>query len=129
MEPLIDPSPNLEPAQIPHHKSRKRIHLEVKESLKKVSTEVRQKIVGAVSVLSSSLQRRDSDVKETPGQVKQILFRPLIPFQPVAHSNRNSFLNQFHCSFSKLPRFRSLLLRPRTRLWPKRNLWPFLVGP
>ncbi|XP_028967403.1 phospholipase DDHD2 [Galendromus occidentalis] len=68
MEPLIDPSPNLEPAQIPHHKGRKRIHLEVKESLKKVSTEVRQKIVGAVSVLSSSLQRRDSDVKETPGQ-------------------------------------------------------------
>ncbi|XP_022665117.1 phospholipase DDHD2-like isoform X4 [Varroa destructor] len=60
MEPLIDPSVTLEPAQIPHHKGRKRMHLEVKESLKKVSTEVKQKFVDAVSALSSSLHRRDS---------------------------------------------------------------------
>lgn len=73
MEPLIDPSVKLEPAQIPHHKGRKRMHLEVKESIKKVSTEVKQKLVDAVSALSSTLQRRDSvnsdQVNATKAQV------------------------------------------------------------
>lgn len=70
MEPLIDPSVKLEPAQIPHHKGRKRMHLEVKDSIKKVSTEVKQKLVDAVSALSSTLQRRDSVNAEQPNLAK-----------------------------------------------------------
>lgn len=70
MEPLIDPLVTLEPAQIPHHKGRKRMHLEVKESIKKVSTEVKQKLVDAVSALSNTLQRRDSANSDQANSVK-----------------------------------------------------------
>ncbi|KAG1670493.1 SEC23-interacting protein [Nymphon striatum] len=48
MEPLIDRKFNLEPVLIPHHKGRKRLHLELKESLTKVGTDIKQKVVESI---------------------------------------------------------------------------------
>ncbi|XP_069995666.1 phospholipase DDHD2 isoform X3 [Penaeus vannamei] len=49
LETLIDPSlTDLRPVLIPHHKGRKRMHLELKETIERVGTEVKQKIVDSI---------------------------------------------------------------------------------
>ncbi|XP_047493920.1 phospholipase DDHD2-like isoform X2 [Penaeus chinensis] len=49
LETLVDPSLiDLRPVLIPHHKGRKRMHLELKETIERVGTEVKQKIVDSI---------------------------------------------------------------------------------
>ncbi|XP_068228362.1 phospholipase DDHD2-like isoform X2 [Palaemon carinicauda] len=49
LETLLDPSlTNLRPVLIPHHKGRKRMHLELKETIERVGTEFKQKIVDSI---------------------------------------------------------------------------------
>jgi hypothetical protein len=54
LEPLINKSTVLKPVLIPHHKGRKRFHLELRESLTKVE-DLRQKMYGQLKNAWSSL--------------------------------------------------------------------------
>ncbi|GAB6025018.1 hypothetical protein CHUAL_010128 [Chamberlinius hualienensis] len=46
IEPLINPKNlNIKPVMIPHHKGRKRMHLEIKESLSRVGADLKQKLM------------------------------------------------------------------------------------
>ncbi|CAL4063463.1 unnamed protein product, partial [Meganyctiphanes norvegica] len=49
LETLIDPSLNdLRPVLIPHHKGRKRMHLELKEQIERVGSDLKQKVVESI---------------------------------------------------------------------------------
>ncbi|XP_050727907.1 phospholipase DDHD2-like isoform X1 [Eriocheir sinensis] len=49
LETLIDPTlTNVRPVLIPHHKGRKRMHLELKETIERVGSEFKQKIVDSI---------------------------------------------------------------------------------
>ncbi|XP_045607701.2 SEC23-interacting protein isoform X2 [Procambarus clarkii] len=49
LETLIDPSLiEVRPVLVPHHKGRKRMHLELKETIERVGTEFKQKIVDSI---------------------------------------------------------------------------------
>ncbi|KAK4872058.1 hypothetical protein RN001_016182 [Aquatica leii] len=49
MESLINPDlANLKPVLIPHHKGRKRMHLELKETMYRVSSDLKQKVVDSM---------------------------------------------------------------------------------
>ncbi|XP_071549262.1 uncharacterized protein [Panulirus ornatus] len=49
LETLIDPNlTSVRPVLIPHHKGRKRMHLELKETIERVGTEFKQKIVDSI---------------------------------------------------------------------------------
>ncbi|KAG0415097.1 hypothetical protein HPB47_007736, partial [Ixodes persulcatus] len=45
MERLIDPELSASPVVVPHHRGRKRMHLELKESLRRVGTDLRQRLL------------------------------------------------------------------------------------
>uniref|UniRef100_A0A1A8KAM5 SEC23 interacting protein n=1 Tax=Nothobranchius kuhntae TaxID=321403 RepID=A0A1A8KAM5_NOTKU len=53
IEPLIVPDLDLKPVLIPHHKGRKRLHLELKESLSRMGSDLKQ---GFISSLRSAWQ-------------------------------------------------------------------------
>ncbi|XP_048060870.1 SEC23-interacting protein [Megalobrama amblycephala] len=53
IEPMILPDIELEPVLIPHHKGRKRLHLELKESLSRMGSDIKQ---GFISSLKSAWQ-------------------------------------------------------------------------
>ncbi|XP_043912008.1 SEC23-interacting protein [Protopterus annectens] len=53
IEPLIVPDLELKPVLIPHHKGRKRLHLELKESLSRMGSDLKQ---GFISSLKSAWQ-------------------------------------------------------------------------
>ncbi|XP_055018701.1 LOW QUALITY PROTEIN: SEC23-interacting protein-like [Boleophthalmus pectinirostris] len=53
IEPLIIPDLELKPVLIPHHKGRKRLHLELKESLTRMGSDLKQ---GFISSLKSAWQ-------------------------------------------------------------------------
>ncbi|XP_051945874.1 SEC23-interacting protein-like [Xyrauchen texanus] len=53
IEPMILPDIELDPILIPHHKGRKRLHLELKESLSRMGSDIKQ---GFISSLKSAWQ-------------------------------------------------------------------------
>uniref|UniRef100_A0A667YT03 SEC23 interacting protein n=1 Tax=Myripristis murdjan TaxID=586833 RepID=A0A667YT03_9TELE len=53
IEPMIMPDLDLKPVLIPHHKGRKRLHLELKESLSRMGSDLKQ---GFISSLKSAWQ-------------------------------------------------------------------------
>ncbi|XP_016892900.1 SEC23-interacting protein isoform X2 [Cynoglossus semilaevis] len=53
IEPMIYPDLDLKPVLVPHHKGRKRLHLELKESLSKMGSDLKQ---GFISSLRSAWQ-------------------------------------------------------------------------
>ncbi|XP_028936399.1 SEC23-interacting protein isoform X2 [Ornithorhynchus anatinus] len=53
LEPMIIPDLDLKPVLIPHHKGRKRLHLELKESLSRMGSDLKQ---GFISSLKSAWQ-------------------------------------------------------------------------
>ncbi|TSK22692.1 SEC23-interacting protein [Bagarius yarrelli] len=53
IEPMILPTVELEPVLIPHHKGRKRLHLELKESLSRMGSDLKQ---GFISSLRTAWQ-------------------------------------------------------------------------
>ncbi|XP_039599588.1 SEC23-interacting protein isoform X1 [Polypterus senegalus] len=53
MEPMIIPELDLKPVLIPHHKGRKRLHLELKDSLSRMGSDLKQ---GFISSLKSAWQ-------------------------------------------------------------------------
>ncbi|XP_053407052.1 phospholipase DDHD2-like isoform X2 [Mercenaria mercenaria] len=56
LEPLINPAVgNMKPFLMPHHKGRKRLHLELKESLARMGTDIKQKIVDSLKSTWTSI--------------------------------------------------------------------------
>ncbi|XP_043940250.1 phospholipase DDHD2 isoform X2 [Protopterus annectens] len=48
IEPMILPDTEIEPMLIPHHKGRKRMHLELKESLTRMSADIKNNVLGSL---------------------------------------------------------------------------------
>lgn len=57
VEPLINPEFTLKPVQVPHYKGRKRLHLELRDSLGRMGTELKQGIINSVKKAIGSMQR------------------------------------------------------------------------
>ncbi|XP_023694394.1 triacylglycerol hydrolase DDHD2 isoform X3 [Paramormyrops kingsleyae] len=57
MEPMIVPDMEIEPMLIPHHKGRKRMHLELKESLTRMSTDLKNNVLGSLRTAWQSFSR------------------------------------------------------------------------
>uniref|UniRef100_A0A6Q2XRS2 DDHD domain containing 2 n=1 Tax=Esox lucius TaxID=8010 RepID=A0A6Q2XRS2_ESOLU len=57
IEPMIVSEVDLEPMLIPHHKGRKRMHLELKESLTRMSTDLKNNVLGSFRTAWQSLVR------------------------------------------------------------------------
>ncbi|GFS36044.1 SEC23-interacting protein [Trichonephila inaurata madagascariensis] len=55
IEPLIDPSFLAKPMLIPHHKGRKRMHLEIRENVSKIANEIKQKLMDTMRYTWNSL--------------------------------------------------------------------------
>lgn len=57
IEPMIVSEDDLEPMLIPHHKGRKRMHLELKESLTRMSTDLKNNVLGSLRTAWMSFTR------------------------------------------------------------------------
>ncbi|KAF6025071.1 hypothetical protein EB796_016615 [Bugula neritina] len=55
MEPLINPSIKQKPVLIPHHKGRKRLHLELKENIVKVGSDIKDKVLKSLKSTWASI--------------------------------------------------------------------------
>ncbi|XP_041088170.1 phospholipase DDHD2-like isoform X2 [Polyodon spathula] len=57
IEPMIVSDMEIEPMLIPHHKGRKRMHLELKESLTRMSTDLKNNLMGSLRTAWQSFTR------------------------------------------------------------------------
>nr|XP_056716261.1 phospholipase DDHD2 [Euleptes europaea] len=57
IEPLIVPDVDFEPMLLPHHKGRKRMHLELKEGLTRMSTDIKNNLLGSLRIAWQSFTR------------------------------------------------------------------------
>lgn len=57
VEPLINPEFNCKPILVPHHMGRKRLHLELRDSLGRMGQELKQGIMRSVRLAIGSVQR------------------------------------------------------------------------
>ncbi|XP_062371806.1 phospholipase DDHD2-like [Sardina pilchardus] len=57
IEPMIVSEPDLEPMLIPHHKGRKRMHLELRESLTRMGADLRNNVLGSLRTAWQSFAR------------------------------------------------------------------------
>nr|CAB3236628.1 phospholipase DDHD2 [Phallusia mammillata] len=57
VEPLVNPEIQLKPVLVPHYKGRKRMHLELKESLSRMGQELKQSIMRSVKLAVGGMQR------------------------------------------------------------------------
>ncbi|XP_075955116.1 triacylglycerol hydrolase DDHD2 isoform X1 [Anarhichas minor] len=57
LEPMIVTEVDLEPMLIPHHKGRKRMHLELKDSLTRMSMDLKNNVLGSLRTAWQSLSR------------------------------------------------------------------------
>ncbi|KAG7480765.1 hypothetical protein MATL_G00059740 [Megalops atlanticus] len=57
IEPMIVSDVEIEPMLIPHHKGRKRMHLELKESLTRMSTDLKNNVLGSLRTAWQSFSR------------------------------------------------------------------------
>ncbi|XP_077417271.1 triacylglycerol hydrolase DDHD2 isoform X2 [Vanacampus margaritifer] len=58
IEPMIISEVDLEPMLIPHHKGRKRMHLELKDSLARMSIDLKNNVLGSLRTAWQSFSRR-----------------------------------------------------------------------
>ncbi|XP_042209515.1 SEC23-interacting protein-like [Homarus americanus] len=90
LETLIDPSlTSVRPVLIPHHKGRKRMHLELKETIERVGTEFKQKIVDSIQSTWNRLYELYSGSSTSPSleaQVDEALADQLYLEDEEAHS-------------------------------------------
>ncbi|NXC56571.1 DDHD2 Phospholipase, partial [Aleadryas rufinucha] len=57
IEPMIVPDQEFEPMLLPHHKGRKRMHLELKEGLTRMSVDLKNNLLGSLRVAWQSFTR------------------------------------------------------------------------
>ncbi|NXN11681.1 DDHD2 Phospholipase, partial [Indicator maculatus] len=81
IEPMIVPDVEFEPMLLPHHKGRKRMHLELKEGLTRMSVDLKNNLLGSLRVAWQSFTRSslpaleaastDPELEAEPGAEKQ----------------------------------------------------------
>uniref|UniRef100_A0A663MGG3 DDHD domain-containing protein n=1 Tax=Athene cunicularia TaxID=194338 RepID=A0A663MGG3_ATHCN len=67
IEPLIVPDLEFEPMLLPHHKGRKRMHLELKEGLTRMSVDLKNNLLGSLRVAWQSFTRAPLPAVEAAG--------------------------------------------------------------
>ncbi|OPJ83894.1 phospholipase DDHD2 [Patagioenas fasciata monilis] len=66
IEPMIVPDLEFEPMLLPHHKGRKRMHLELKEGLTRMSVDLKNNLLGSLRVAWQSFTRAPLPAVEAP---------------------------------------------------------------
>uniref|UniRef100_A0A8V5H524 Uncharacterized protein n=1 Tax=Melopsittacus undulatus TaxID=13146 RepID=A0A8V5H524_MELUD len=66
IEPMIVPDVEFEPMLLPHHKGRKRMHLELKEGLTRMSVDLKNNLLGSLRVAWQSFTRAPLPALEAP---------------------------------------------------------------
>ncbi|NXD87170.1 DDHD2 Phospholipase, partial [Halcyon senegalensis] len=89
IEPMIVPDLEFEPMLLPHHKGRKRMHLELKEGLTRMSVDLKNNLLGSLRVAWQSFTRAplpaveaasaDADTEAEAGAEKQPETKPEEP--------------------------------------------------
>ncbi|OWR50376.1 triglyceride lipase, partial [Danaus plexippus plexippus] len=65
LEPMINPSlRNVKPYLIPHHKGRKRMHLELKDTMARVGADIKQKLIESIRNTWTSMWRKEAGQAE-----------------------------------------------------------------
>lgn len=77
MESLVDPTFTANPVLIPHHKGRKRMHLELKESLSRMGSDLKQRFLDSLRYTWNSLNEFARAHRPTPAQVEAEVDRVL----------------------------------------------------
>lgn len=77
MENLIDPNFTACPVLIPHHKGRKRMHLELKESLSRMGSDLKQRFMDSLRYTWNSLNEFARAHRSSPAQVEAEVDRVL----------------------------------------------------
>ncbi|XP_077498226.1 phosphatidic Acid Phospholipase A1 isoform X2 [Amblyomma americanum] len=77
MENLIDPNFTACPVLIPHHKGRKRMHLELKESLSRMGSDLKQRFMDSLRYTWNSLNEFARAHRSSPVQVEAEVDRVL----------------------------------------------------
>ncbi|NXF31561.1 DDHD2 Phospholipase, partial [Nyctibius bracteatus] len=67
IEPMIVPELEFEPMLLPHHKGRKRMHLELKEGLTRMSVDLKNNLLGSLRVAWQSFTRAPLPAVEAAG--------------------------------------------------------------
>ncbi|NXC39237.1 DDHD2 Phospholipase, partial [Penelope pileata] len=67
IEPMIVPDLEFEPMLLPHHKGRKRMHLELKEGLTRMSVDLKNNLLGSLRVAWQSFTRSPLPAVEATG--------------------------------------------------------------
>ncbi|NXL84678.1 DDHD2 Phospholipase, partial [Alectura lathami] len=67
IEPMIIPDLEFEPMLLPHHKGRKRMHLELKEGLTRMSVDLKNNLLGSLRVAWQSFTRAPLPAVEAAG--------------------------------------------------------------
>ncbi|KAM9368581.1 triacylglycerol hydrolase DDHD2 [Phaethornis superciliosus] len=67
IEPMIVPDLEFEPMLLPHHKGRKRMHLELKEGLTRMSLDLKNNLLGSLRVAWQSFTRAQLPALEAAG--------------------------------------------------------------
>ncbi|XP_055371459.1 uncharacterized protein LOC129605616 [Condylostylus longicornis] len=115
IEALINPEfSSIRPVLIPHHKGRKRMHLELKETMTRVGTEVKQRIAeifkGTMeTVFFLSSKNKVEDQQEMEKEVDKVLDSQLKMDQPIRTASSSSSdlqsledLNELNMTIGKL---------------------------
>ncbi|XP_077973027.1 triacylglycerol hydrolase DDHD2-like [Styela clava] len=95
VEPLINPEFSLKPVQVPHYKGRKRLHLELRDSLGRMGTELKQGIINSVKRAIGSMQKfaqnwqgnAESSEKEMEEEVEKVADELLKQQSEKSHEN------------------------------------------
>ncbi|CAM9831941.1 unnamed protein product [Lampetra planeri] len=76
LEPMILPHVDLKPVLIPHHKGRKRLHLELKESLTRMGSELKQGVLSSLRsawhVLHEFARAHNSPSPELQAELREV---------------------------------------------------------
>uniref|UniRef100_A0A671VWG2 DDHD domain containing 2 n=1 Tax=Sparus aurata TaxID=8175 RepID=A0A671VWG2_SPAAU len=72
IEPMIVSDVDLEPMLIPHHKGRKRMHLELKDSLTRMSMDLKNNVLGSLRTAWQSFARLPVAEAESSGSAEEM---------------------------------------------------------
>lgn len=87
IEPLINRDyAQLQPIILPHHKGRKRMHIQIKENLMKVSTDIKEKVMSSIRQTWNSVNSivRLGKQEETAGAIQAAPESGVLPNEPKA---------------------------------------------
>ncbi|EPQ01550.1 Phospholipase DDHD2, partial [Myotis brandtii] len=87
IEPMVVPGVEFEPMLIPHHKGRKRMHLELREGLTRMSMDLKNNLLGSLRMAWKSFTRTPDPVLQTSETTEET------EAEPVSSSEKPSDVN------------------------------------